>query len=131
MYNDTFSNDRNKIWEPLFYIEPFESLETLDCHEQTHNDIKPQNFLVKFENGENDLTQIEIALTDFGMADADSKGGTPVYASPECFEKTDTKSDVFSFGRLILFLLLTKEQFMKWLYIPIKNEAWISFHNSS
>ena len=86
---------------------------------------------MKFENGENDLTQIEIALTDFGMADADSKGGTPVYASPECFEKTDTKSDIFSFGRLILFLLLTKEQFMKWLYIPIKNEAWISFHNSS
>ena len=71
----------------------------------------------------NDLTQIEIALTDFGMADDDSKGGTPVYASPECFEKTDTKSDVFSFGRLILFLLLTKEQFIKWLYIPIKNQA--------
>ena len=75
----------------------------------------------------NDLTQIEIALTDFGMADADSKGGTPVYASPEYFEKTDTKSDVFSFGRLILFLLLTKEQFMKWLYIPIKNQARILF----
>ena len=75
----------------------------------------------------NDLTQIEIALTDFGMADDDSKGGTPVYASPECFEKTDTKSDVFSFGRLILFLLLTKEQFIKWLYIPIKNQARIPF----
>ena len=86
---------------------------------------------MKFENGPNDLTQIEIALTDFGMADADSKGGTPVYASPECFEKTDTKSDVFSFGRLILFLLLTKEQFMKWLYIPIKNQARISFRISS
>ena len=83
--------------------------------------------MVKFKNGSNDLTQIEIALTDFGMADADSKGGTPVYASPECFEKTDTKSDVFSFGRLILFLLLTKEQFMKWLYIPIKYQARISF----
>ena len=115
----------------FFSIEPFESLETLDRHKQTHNDVKPQNFLVKFKNGSKDLTQIEIALTDFGMADADSKGGTPVYASPECFEKTDTKSDVFSFGRLILFLLLTKEQFMKWLYIPIKNEAWISFRISS
>ena len=90
--------------------------------------------MVKFKKGydsndstKNDLTQIEIALTDFGMADADSKGGTPVYASPECFEKTKTKSDVFSFGRLILFLLLTKEQFMKWLYIPIKNKARILF----
>ena len=92
--------------------------------------------MVKFKKGydsndttKNDLTQIEIALTDFGMADADSKGGTPVYASPECFEKTDTKSDVFSFGRLILFLLLTKEQFMKWLYIPIKNQVKIEFRN--
>ena len=113
-------------------VEPFQSLETLNSHNQTHNDIKPQNYLVKFKMGydsadlsKNDLTQIEIALTDFGMADDDSKGGTPVYASPECFEKTDTKSDVFSFGRLILFLLLTKEQFIKWLYIPIKNQARI------
>ena len=87
---------------------------------------------MKFKNGydskdltKNDLTQIEIVLTDFGMADPNAKGGTPVYASPECFEKTDTKSDVFSFGRLILFLLLTKEQFMKWLYVPIKNQARI------
>ena len=110
----------------------FLSLETLDRHNQTHNDIKPQNFLVKFKNGydsddltKNDLTQIEIVLTDFGMADSDSKGGTPVYASPECFEKTDTKSDIFSFGRVILFLLLSKEQFIKWLYIPIKNQARI------
>ena len=115
------------IWERRFCAEPFESLETLDRHEQTHNDVKPQNFLVKFKNSPNDLTKIEIVLTDFGMADADSKGGTPVYASPECFEKTDTKSDVFSFGRLILFLLLTKEQFMKWLYIPIKNQVGILF----
>ena len=109
----------------LFSVEPLISLETLDRHNQTHNDIKPQNFLVKFNNGRNDLTKIEIALTDFGMADPDAKGGTPVYASPECFEKTDTKSDIFSFGRLILFLLLTKEQFIKWLYIPIKNQARI------
>ena len=84
---------------------------------------------MKFNNGGNDLTKIEIALTDFGMADPDAKGGTPVYASPECFEKTDTKSDIFSFGRLILFLLLTKEQFMKWLYIPIKNKARILIQN--
>ena len=113
-----------------FSVEPFQSLETLDSHNQTHNDIKPSNFLVKFRMGydsndlsKNDLTQIEIALTDFGMADVDSKGGTPVFASPECFEETETKSDVFSFGRLILFLLLTKEQFIKWLYIPIKNQV--------
>jgi len=92
---------------------------------------------VKFKKGydsndlsKNDLTQIEIALTDFGMADADSKGGTPVFASPECFGKAYTKSDVFSFGRLILFLLVTKEQFIKWLYIPIKNQVRVHFEQN-
>ena len=92
----------------------------MDRHNQTHNDIKPQNFLVKFKNSRNDLIQIEIALTDFGMAGPESKGGTPVFASPECFEKKDTKSDIFSLGRVILFLVLTKQQFSKWLFVPIK-----------
>ena len=78
---------------------------------------------MKFQNGPTDLTQIEIVLTDFGMAESDSKGGTPVFASPECFETKDKKSDVFSFGRVILFLLLSKEQFIKWLFVPIKDKT--------
>ena len=57
------------------------------------------------------------------MADSDSKGGTPVFASPECFEKKEKKSDIFSFGRVILFLLLSKNQFVKWLFVPIKNKT--------
>ena len=77
--------------------------------------------MVKFKNGRDDLTQIEIALTDFGMAGPESQGGTPVFASPECFEKKEKKSDIFSFGRVILFLLLSKQQFLKWLYVPIQN----------
>ena len=82
--------------------------------------------MVKFKNGfdskdaiKNDLTQIEIVLTDFGMADPDSKGGTPIFASPECFERKDKKSDIFSFGRVILFLLLAKKDFVKWLFVPL------------
>ena len=55
------------------------------------------------------------------MADSDSKGGTPIFASPECFEKKEKKSDIFSFGRVILFLILTKQQFAKWLFVPIRN----------
>ena len=112
----------------------FESLETLDNHNQLHNDIKPANYLVKFTNpndsSKTDLTNIDIVLTDFGLADADAKGGTPVYASPECLEKTDGKSDVFSFGRVILFLLLEKKQFIKWLFISIKNQARIFNYSS-
>ena len=71
------------------------------------------------------MTQIEIGLTDFGMASSDTKGGTPVYASPELMGKTDKKSDIFSFGRTLLFLLLGKRRFLKWLYIPIENQDWM------
>ena len=106
-----------------FALQPFQSLETLDRHNRTHNDIKPQNFLMKFKNGPTDLTQIEIVLTDFGMAQSDSMGGTPIFASPECFEKKEKKSDIFSFGRVILFLLLSKKRFVKWLFVPIKDES--------
>ena len=84
----------------------------------------------EFKNGydpnnlaNNDLTQIEIALTDFGMAGPDSKGGTPIFASPECFEKKKRKSDIFSFGRVILFLLLDKTRFVKWLFVPVKHRT--------
>ena len=77
--------------------------------------------MVKFKNGSNDLSRIEIVLTDFGLAEADSRGGTPIFASPECFEKKDKKSDIFSFGRVILFLLLTKSRFVKWLFVPVKD----------
>ena len=77
--------------------------------------------MIKFQSDPADLTQINVVLTDFGMAESDSKGGTPVFASPECFEKKDKKSDVFSFGRVIAFLLLRKEQFMEWLFVPIRS----------
>ena len=105
------------------------SLETLDHHDQTHNDVKPSNFLVKFKTGQNDLTKIEIVLTDFGMAGPETQGGTPIFASPECFEKKEKKSDVFSFGRVILFLLLSKQQFLKWLFVPIQNFNSPSHHH--
>ena len=78
--------------------------------------------MVKFKNGANDLTEMEIVLTDFGMAEPDSKGGTPIFASPECFETKDKKSDIFSFGRVILFLLMKKNRFVKWLFVPVKDE---------
>ena len=59
------------------------------------------------------------------MADSDTVGGTPIFASPECFEKKEKKSDIYSFGRVILFLLLTKTQFLRWLFVPIKDKKRI------
>ena len=76
--------------------------------------------MVKFKNGQTDLTQIEIVLTDFGIAGPDKKGGTPIFASPECFEQKTIQSDIFSSGRVLLFLLVPKEKFIKWLFVSIR-----------
>ena len=95
------------------------SLETLDSHKLVHNDITPQNYLVNFLNGQNDLTQIDIVLTDFGLVGQNSKGGTPIFASPECFDVKTNASDIFSLGRVFLFIMLPKEAFLKFLFVPI------------
>ena len=109
----------------------------MDHHDQIHNDIKPQNYLVKFPKGENgkrikikslrrkaeiNLSGIEIVLTDFGLAGADSKGGTPIFASPECLasrERKNKSTDIFSLGRVFLFMLLPKETFLEFLFVPL------------
>ena len=94
----------------------------MDHHNQIHNDIKPQNYLVKFLNGEKDLSRIEIVLTDFGLAGPELKGGTPIFASPECLANPDRKnksSDIFSLGRVFLFMVLPKEKFLEFLFVPL------------
>ena len=100
----------------------FLSLETLDKHNQMHNDIKPQNYLVKFLKGKNDLNSIEIVLTDFGLAGSDSKGGTPIFSSPECLANPDRKNkstDIFSLGRVFLYSILPKEKFLQFLFVSL------------
>ena len=102
-------------------------METLNQHDQIHNDIKPQNYLVKFLNCDNDLSNVEIVLTDFGLAGSDMKGGTPIFASPECLadsERKDKSSDIFSLGRVFLFMILQKEQFLEFLFVPLVKNAW-------
>ena len=94
----------------------------MENHNQIHNDIKPQNYLVKFLNGENDLSCVEIVLTDFGLAGSDSKGGTPIFASPECLANSDRKdksSDIFSLGRVFLFAILPKQKFLEFLFVSL------------
>ena len=90
----------------------------MDNHDQIHNDIKPQNYLIKH----NGLENIEIVLTDFGLAGSDSKGGTPIFASPECLadpKRKDKSSDIFSLGRVFLFMILPKEKFLEFLFVPL------------
>jgi len=94
----------------------------LDQHNQIHNDIKPQNYLVKFLKGDNDLTSIKIVLTDFGLAGSDQKGGTPIFASPECMSNSDRKdksTDIFSLGRVFLFSIIPNETFLRFLFVSL------------
>ena len=73
-------------------------------------------------NGVNDFSRIEIVLTDFGLAGSKSKGGTPIFASPESLANSDRKdksSDIFSLGRVFLFSILPKEKFLEFLFVPI------------
>ena len=88
-----------------------------------HNDIKPHNYLVKFDR---DLSDIEIVLTDFGLAGSETKGGTPVFGSPECWANPDRKdksSDIFSLGRVFLMMILPKEEFRNFLFVPITQDG--------
>ena len=97
-------------------------METLDHHNQIHNDIKPQNYLIKFLNDAKDLSRIEIVLTDFGLAGPESRGETPIFASPECLaspERKNKSSDIFSLGRVFLFAILPKEKFLEFLFVSL------------
>ena len=109
-------------FQTLFF-QIIKSLETLNYHQIVHNDIKPQNYLVKFLNGLNDLTRIDIVLTDFGLVGQNSKGGTPIFACPECFDVKTNASDIFSLGRVFLFMMLPKESFLTFLFVPITSSA--------
>ena len=94
----------------------------MDKHDQIHNDIKPQNYLVKFLKGKNNLSSIEIVLTDFGLAGSDKQGGTPIFASPECLANPNRKnksSDTFSLGRVYIFLILPKQFFLEFLFVSL------------
>ena len=73
-------------------------------------------------NGDNDLSHIEVVLTDFGLAGPDSKGGTPIFASPECLasrERKNKSSDIFSLGRVFLFVILPTEKFLEFLFVSL------------
>ena len=106
----------------MIHFLAFKSVETLHSHQLVHNNIKHMNYLVKFMNGPNDLTKIKIVLTDFGLAGKDTKGGTTIFASPECYETKTVESDIFSLGRVLLFLMLSQTNFMCWLLVPIISE---------
>lgn len=100
--NPTISNDRQFIDKIVGEI--LSVLDYLHNKQIIHLDIKPENILVT-NIGKN------IKVIDLGFSSSDSYDlipcGTLTYSSPEQFNNhtdIDVTSDIFSFGKLLIFL---------------------------
>ena len=91
-----------------------ESVRTISKYNKKHNDIKLSNFvLVEKDSG------VQVYLTDFGFM-GDRKGGTPLFASPECYIGTRVgKSDIYSLAGCFINLLSNNSTFVKLMLLPL------------
>lgn len=77
-----------------------------------HRDIKPQNIIVK-DDGSISLIDFDIARTYDLEAETDTQFiGTRTYAPPEQygFSQTDCRTDIYSFGVLLRYMLTGSEK---------------------
>jgi len=92
-----------------------------------HQDLKPNNILLNFKENKTNgkIENIKIKLTDFGLSCGDNefkRGGTPLYSSPEAFGGRQDWVDVFSYGRITLFLALDYPDFLQLVFMPIEDK---------
>ena len=90
-----------------------------------HGDIKPGNILVSNRNG-----RLRAFIGDFGLTA--KSGGTPVFMAPEGLNKDSRiveKTDLYSFGVMVLFLMFSAELAIKLLFFPIKDQ-WEDLNDS-
>ncbi len=105
-------------------LQVAEALEAAQVHNLIHRDIKPANIMARVNRTGN----LDVKLIDFGLAKGAGPGtqdlsrvthtmsfvGSPAYASPEQCEMgdLDTRSDIYSLGATLWFLLIGKPPFV-------------------
>ena len=93
---------RSKFW---YLVEScLNGMKVIAERKLCHNDIKPSNILLKIKPNKS----FQVFIADFGLCKSDG-GGTPGFASPECFSTKGFqvwKSDIYSFGKTLQYLLI-------------------------
>ena len=114
-------SDRFKLFWAIF-----DGLVHLHKNNLKHLDLKPSNVMKK-ENSAGDYDGNNCVITDFGIGGRKDKetglAGTPGFASPEQFvsPKVGTESDLYSFGRLMVFIFSEWKSSWTILYKPVED----------
>ena len=110
----------------------FAGLEFLHQNNLKHLDIKLSNVLIKTNSG--DFDRQNCVITDFGIGGQKDKetgmAGTPGFASPEQLLRSNVgmKSDLYSLGRLLVFLLAEWPSAWTILYKPIEDISKVNLN---
>ena len=114
-------SDRFKIFWSIF-----NGLEFLHQKSLKHLDVKLSNVMIKTDLA-GDFDGQNCVITDFGIGAKRDKetgmAGTPGFASPEQLisTKVGLESDLYSLGRVMIFLVAEWKRAWTLLYTPIHN----------
>ena len=121
-------SDRFKLFWAIF-----DGLDHLHKNNLKHLDIKLSNVMIMV-NSAGDFDGRNCVLTDFGIGGQKDKetglAGTPGFASPEQLlsPKVGTESDLYSFGRLMVFIFCEWKSAWAILYHPLEDVSTVPFN---
>ena len=122
-------SDRFKIFWAIF-----KGLEHLHLINLKHLDLKLSNVMISL-NSAGDFDGNNCVITDFGIGGKKDKetglAGTPGFASPEQLlsPKVGTESDLYSLGRLMVFIFCEWKSAWTILYKPIGDISALQLAN--